>query len=68
MAARGELGPDADLALPARQTIVAVQGELSLAQVTARPGQPRAAADGVLGLKRPDMSREPELGVCHDRL
>ena len=55
MAERGELRPDADPALLARQTLAALQGGLLLTQVRRDPGQLRVAADGVLALIRAQL-------------
>jgi AcrR family transcriptional regulator len=58
MAARGELQPEADPALLAKQTLVALQGGLLLTQVRRDPEEIRAAADGALTLLRNAMTIE----------
>ncbi|HWD73748.1 MAG TPA: TetR/AcrR family transcriptional regulator [Solirubrobacteraceae bacterium] len=55
LAARGELRPDADPALLARQTLAVLQGGLLLTQVRRDPAQLRAAADGVVALVRAQL-------------
>jgi AcrR family transcriptional regulator len=48
MAARGELGPDADPGALAQRTLAAVQGGLVLTQIRRDPNQLRSALDGAL--------------------
>ena len=48
MAARGELGPDADPGALAQRTLAAVQGGLLLTQIRRDPDQLRSALDGAL--------------------
>jgi AcrR family transcriptional regulator len=48
MAARGELGPDADPGALAQRTLAAVQGGLLLTQIRRDPNQLRSALDGAL--------------------
>jgi AcrR family transcriptional regulator len=48
MAARGELGPDADPGALAQRTLAAVQGGLLLTQIRRDPNQLRSTLDGAL--------------------
>jgi TetR/AcrR family transcriptional repressor of nem operon len=56
MAARGDLGSDADPAVLATQTLAILQGGLLLTQVRRDPQQMRTAADAALALIQAEMA------------